>query len=229
MKTVDICIPTFPAHIGRVECFLTTTRLLREKMSASRHNLRFYVSCEPVNLTPRKVLRSMLVSACDYLQIQFQDRQAAYCDLGANMNYAMQMGEGDYVLMCQDDMALQSKFDVSDYCDFLDSNPHALVRFGYAQTQFLPCDDPLVNEVDMAGPWPFADEPWLQRRSQLLLYAEGFHHGGQEGEMSSRLVQARARIAASKNPLFSHGWMLSTIESRMREEMMHLGIKGFVV
>jgi hypothetical protein len=62
------------------------------------------------------------------------------------------------------------------------------------------------RRFDLAGPWPYGDEPHLRRRDFMDRhgwYAEGVGHHA-EGNMIRRLVENKATILAADRMYFGH-------------------------
>jgi len=145
-------------------------------------------------------------------------------NLGANMNAAMRMGEGDFVYLQQDDWCLTDHLDLSDAADLLDEHRDLdLVRFNWpTDPRMLPTFEGDVNgwpKIDVTGRWPYGDDPHLRRRDFMdkwRWYYDKGAHGTASADLMQALVRGNAHIVVSDKPYFQHVGYVSAVVDDVR-------------
>ena len=128
---MDIAISTWPNAPFRFEYFCKTVDALREKLTASRHGIRYVCSAETERDPMYPWMGDDLEAYCKEHDIELTWRDAKP-NLGANMNAALKLCTGLTIWTQQDDWLLLEPVDVSDGIDFiLEHEDVAILRYSW--------------------------------------------------------------------------------------------------
>ncbi len=223
MAAIDVVLVTWPNHPKRMEYLRETYRALREKLTASRHELRWLCSSESEPDPDAPWLGDTLVQFCadERLPLTWHYGPAS---LGAGMNTALRACTADLIFLVQDDYLLCEPLDLSDGADVLLANePPNMIRYSFPPHEygikFLPSPYPGFVQVDTFACWCYGDDPALRHRRILDRYGwftEGIGHGA-EGDMVLRLQRAHANILAAERCYFTHAGEVSAIPARLEK------------
>jgi hypothetical protein len=206
---IDVVLVTWPNHPKRMEYLQHVWRTLQEKLTASRHTLRFVCSAESERDPECVWCGEQLVGFCEYWNIPLTWHTGP-ASLGAGMNAAIKATKSDLAFVHQDDFELLYPLDLSPGAEFLSSHQEAsLIRYGYPPPRF---EWRLLDyaggwkRFDLEAHWPYGDEPHLQRRDftdRHGWYVEGVGHAS-EGMMLHRLIADNAIILAADKSYYGH-------------------------
>lgn len=231
MKTIDVCLVTWPNHIARLAYFVTTFYSLKARLKASRHELRWYCSAD-CHYHPDNEWRDH-----DRIEWMLEENSVSFNwkggpgrppNLGANMNAAMRMGDGDYIFLVQDDWLLLDDVDLSDGADKIGDFSESFVRYSWPDQDgmrpiFLSHEGDF-DQIDMSGPWPYGDDPHLRHRKSLETlgyYLEGGGHASASGDFMRRLIEQDAAIFATRRSHFRHIGDVSAVIDDKRPRRVH--------
>lgn len=230
MKTIDIAMIAWPRTAERLGYMEETLASIREKVTASRHRIVMRVSLEMFDVRGDYFTAARRICAKYDAEPRWRAKPAS---LGGNMNDALMLGHGDFILLTQDDWPWVESVDLSDDADWLErAGDYALIRYATFYTEFdgvLPGSE-LLN-VNMTGPYPYGDQPHLRRadfatcRSVTNGEPVGFYkdpgpYSGEanyatpENSMSEHLTAQGWKIAAYHPNVVSHNGCLSTDPER---------------
>jgi hypothetical protein len=218
MNAIDVVLVTWPNHPKRIKYFARTMRALREKLTATRHVLRYRCSAESESDPQSTWHGDDLEALCRDWDITLAWRPPP-ASLGGNMNAACKLAESEVFLLVQDDFQLLDPLDLSSGAEFMARHPTVdLLRYSYYQhpqhgTQFAG-ELEGWRLVDVDGYWPYGDDPQMRRplfQHRWGLYLEDCQHGASEGDMLHRLVAGRATIAAADRSYFGHFGEVSAV------------------
>jgi len=221
---VDVALVTWPNHPSRLEYFKRTVEALRANLTASRHELVWLCSAESERDPKYPWCGDALAAFCESEGIRLLYRpEGASASTGANHNAAMRAGTGDVVLLQQDDWLLTEPLDISDGVDLLlDDSTVDIVRYSFPNNDrqrptFYPWRDGW-RKLDLAGRWPYGDDPHLRRRDFMDKwgwYKEG-KHGQQSSDLMGRLIAGNATIVASRKSYFVHYGKVTAVVDDVR-------------
>jgi hypothetical protein len=225
---IDVILVTWPNHPRRLQYFRRTVRALAEKLTASRHELRWLCSSESARDPDSTWHGDELAEFCAKVGIKLHWREGPP-SLGAGMNAAARLCMAPVCLLVQDDYELLEPLDLSPGAELLAENPQIdLVRFCYFchpqyGTQFVADSGHHGwQRVNIRGYWPYGDDPQMRRRdfhAKWGWYLEGGQHGVSEGDMLWRLVRGEATIFAADRCYFGHfGEVAAVPESQEHRE-----------
>ncbi len=221
--TIDVAMTSWPNHPRRIEYITQILESLKEKLSASEHDLRFYCSAE-TEPDPRSTWHGgELEALCQTYGIELKWRDAK-ANLGANMNAAMRMGSGEFVYLQQDDWWLRAPLDLSLGADLLWRHRDLdIVRYCWPQADYmLPTLKPGPEGwrlIDPKGKWPYGDDPHLRRRDfmdQWGWYFEGGGHGSASGALMKKLAQGNSQSVVADKVYYEHKGRVSAVLGDVR-------------
>lgn len=222
MQTIDVAMVSWPNHPKRIEYCRATLEAIRDKLSASEHNLRVYCSIESERDSKSTWHGDELEALLKEHGVTYQYRKAP-ANLGANMNAAIRMCSGDFIFLDQDDWCLCEPLDLSPGANLLEQYPEIdLIRYSwplapYMLPTFLPGPDGW-RLIDPKGKWPYGDDPHLRRRDFMGKwgwYFEGGGHGSASGDMMDKLAQGNAVIAAADKVYYGHkGYVTAVVNDK---------------
>ncbi len=227
MKTIDICMTSWPNHPERIKYTRTVLEALRDNLIASSHALRLYMSAETQRDPKHTWHGRELVDLCEAFNVTMEWRDEP-ANLGANMNAAMRMGSGDFILLQQDDWLLKEPLDLSPGADLLEKHRQLdIVRYSWPDNDRMR---PTYNgeldgwrTIDPKGRWPYGDDPHLRRRDFMekwRWYKEGGGHGSASSNLMQMMIDHNAvSVVADKVYYAHHGRVSAVINGpRGREE-----------
>ena len=139
------------------------------------------------------------------------------------MNAALRLGTSPTVLLVQDDWLLLRDLDLSPGVEFIEQGGADLLRYSFPDCDsmrptFLEDPDGWPR-VDLAGLWPYGDDPHLRRRDFMDhwgWYFEGGGHGTASATLMRDLIAGEANIAvADRSSYFRHiGDVTAVIDDR---------------
>jgi hypothetical protein len=218
MNAMDVILVTWPNHPRRIEYFHRTVTGLRQKLTASRHLLRWLCSAESEQDPESTWHGDRLEALCREWDIDLSWR-APPASLGGNMNAGCKLARAEVFLLVQDDFELLEPLDLSPGAEFMARHPVVdLLRYSYYQhpqygTQFAG-EIEGWRLVNIDGFWPYGDDPQMRRplfQHRWGPYIEDCRHGASEGDMLHRLVAGRATIAAADRSYFGHFGEVSAV------------------
>ncbi len=122
MSTIAAGIITYPIHPKRVEYLEYGIEAFRRYVTASRHALVVFCSCESDDRGDVQAVRNL----CEKHHLLLRLNPSTPC-MGANQNNSMRVAfeelKTDYLLSLIDDSHATEPLDLSDEIDFLDANP----------------------------------------------------------------------------------------------------------
>lgn len=215
-KLITIALVAWPNHPARWKAFLETLASLRRHLTATGYAFEWVCSSESQADPMHKWYGSELNTLCDEEHIRLQFRQGTP-GLGENMNAALQMCTGEYILLVQDDRPLLKPLDLAASVALLERLPEiAVIRYAWPQGRDVKTGQhrcKLMTHPDgwrrfcVRTGWLYGDEPHLRHRSYMSRfgwYLEGVRHGACEGEMLYRLRRAKATVIAADDIYFGH-------------------------
>ena len=203
-KTVDVCLVTWPNHPKRWEYFQETVRVLKSRLRATYHGLRYYCSAESERDPRHEWFGDRLVSFCFEQEIELRWRHGQ-ANLGANMNAALRLGESDTIFLVQDDWLLLRDLDLSDGVDFMEAGKADLLRYYFPDVDhmrptFYEHEDDGWLRIHHDSTWLYGDDPHLRRRDFMGTfgwYFEGGGHASASATMMRHLRVLQADIAVA--------------------------------
>lgn len=184
MKRLAIGFVTYPIRPERVIYLAKALSHARQFLTASRHRLVWFITCESEKDGNKDAVRH-LASALEF----FCFWNLLHPSMGANENNAMRLAfknlEADYLLLHIDDCYATAPTDLSDGIDFLEANPDVdILRYHWSSRKecrpiFHPRSDGYM-QVDSASKWFYDDSPHIRRAN----YAEQFdwHYEGKPSD-----------------------------------------------
>ncbi|HUU46035.1 MAG TPA: hypothetical protein VM118_09895 [Acidobacteriota bacterium] len=220
---IDVAMVTWPNHPKRLAYLRETLNALDAHLYASRHSLRFYLSAESQRDPAHPWLGDELEELCRDRGITMGYRDAP-ANLGANHNAAMRMGTGEFIHLQQDDWRLEAPLDLSPGADLLDGYRDIdIVRYswpgGPSSPTFLFGGPEGWRLIDLAGKWPYGDDPHLRRRDFMDRwgwYYDGGLHGTASQQLMKTLVVGGARIVAADRSYYNHFGHVSSVIDDVR-------------
>ena len=218
MTTIDVCFVTWPITPERIEAFAKCVWEWTERLSCDDADvIRWYCSTETGGCTKEQL--DTVRHVCHLANITLHERQETP-DQGSNLNIAMRMSNGDFLIMVMDDFHLAAELNVSPHCRFLNEHPEvATIRYGWQRTLFtddIPGTD--LRFTDKSGPYPYATEPSLWRANWESEFGPWREHAGYAGPENARCHQMRHSerpVAATKTLYAKWDHTLSTRPQRM--------------
>ena len=213
---IDVAVVTWPNHPERWRCFQETLASWRKNLTAGPHTVRYVCSSESEPDPKHQWYGDELAALCkqEGIPLQFRDGKPG---LGENMNAALRMCKGDYIIVVQDDRPLVKPLAIAPYIQHLAKCPEvSLVRFSWPQgrnpTTYrfrvkVMTHPSGLRRLALSSPWIYGDDPHLRRRSFMAAhgwYIEGVRHGASEGDMIQRLRRQGATIAVADEIYCGH-------------------------
>jgi hypothetical protein len=216
MTDIEVVMVCFPNHPARVEYLRRTWDTIQRYMTASKHNLRFVCSSESERDPTCKWCGDELERFCDdnHMPLHWATGPAS---LGHGMNAAIRAAKSDSFVIHQDDYELLDHLDLSPGAIMMESHKEVdLIRYGYPPKDF---GWRLLNHAegwlkfDVKSPWPYGDEPHMQRKDFTDRHGWYQEHGGHasEGAMLRRLVNDDAVILAADKRYYGHFGSVSAV------------------
>ncbi len=215
---IDVVLVTWPSHPKRIEYLRRTWDALTAKLTAKRHVLRYVVSSESQRDPDRTWCGDELEAMCEAAGTPLRWHEGP-ASLGAGMNAALCVCTAPVVFLVQDDFTLLKPLDLSDGAEAMEAHPEVdMIRYSYYLhptngTCFTGERLAGFRRVDLAGHWPYGDDPQLRTPRAVERhgwYTEGIGHAA-EGDMLKRLVRGRATILAADECYFGHGGGVSSV------------------
>jgi glycosyltransferase involved in cell wall biosynthesis len=222
MPTIDIALVTWPRMTHRLEALKECHQRLVKHLSAPGYEIRYFCSGESLQVQREDQIRLKVYCRDNGIPLKWRYDTP---NTGANMNHALKMCDGDFIIMCQDDMFLERDLDLAPICKFLDDNKdYALVRFDSTYTTFkgelqtLP-DETKLLDVNMGGRYPYQDEPHIRRgdfAKTFGFYREGGGHGTASASINHFFQKnhGKWKIARTDPRYFTHGGIKSSMPER---------------
>ncbi len=213
--TIDVAITAWPNHPKRLAYFSQTMAAFRELVTASEHRLRLCCSAETERDPRCEWYGDDLEELCREYHVELQWRDGP-ANLGANMNAAMRMGDGDLILLQQDDWCPRKRLDLSLGAHTLitplgQRTDVDIVRYSWPEApNMLPTFGDLWDgwrRLDPAGKWPYGDDPHIRRRDFMdkwKWYYEGGKHGTASADLMGTLARGRALILVDHVNSYRH-------------------------
>jgi hypothetical protein len=221
--TIDVAMTSWPNHPRRIEYLTQILESLKEKLSASEHDLKFYCSAETEPDPKATWHGDELEAICQQYGIDLQWRDAK-ANLGANMNAAMRMGTGEFILLNQDDWWLRAPLDLSLGANLLHGHPELdIVRYCWPQADYMALTLKEGPEgwrlIDPKGRWPYGDDPHLRRRDFMGKwgwYFEGGGHGSASGTLMKLLASSNSQSVVADKVYYEHKGRVSAVLGDVR-------------
>ncbi len=223
MKTIDICIVTWPRSEERLDYLRQTLESIATHVKASRHWIRVYLSSETLDVAMERFVA--VNRLCGQMRELFPCEthwRAKRPSLGGNQNDALLLGHGEYKLLSQDDWVWTEHVDLSWDCEFLqEGTGYSFVRYATFYTEFKPRDFSIplavgcpryLHRVNTSGPWPYGDQPHLRRSDFAKRLSEtggkpiGFYTPGLQPDGSDNFGTAEIEMAVH---LVENGWKIA--------------------
>lgn len=231
MKTIDIAMVAWPRTPERLDYMTETLRSIREFVTAPGFDIRLRVSLETIDVSTHLFTEARKACA-EYDATPYW--RGKLPSLAGNMNDALMLGHGDYILLTQDDWPWQKTVDISRDAMLLDVLPqYAFVRYATFYTEFAGwiAQGVPLGRVNMSGPYPYGDQPHLRRKdfatrksatggAPIGFYVDPGPESGDlnystpENEMQVHLVKNGWQIAAYRPNVVAHNGCLSTDPAR---------------
>lgn len=242
MKTIDIAMVAWPWTPERLGYMTETLRSIREFVTAPGFDIRLRVSLETVDVSTHLFTEAR--KACAEYEATPHWR-GKLPSLAGNMNDALMLGHGDYILLTQDDWPWQGRVDIAGDCDVLERNTEfSFIRYATFYTELKDGVHFQVSNkfgvqflcpVNMSGPYPYGDQPHLRRKdfatrrsatggAPIGFYVDPGPEAGEanystpENEMQVHLVKNGWQIAAYSPNVVAHNGCLSTDPARQPQE-----------
>ena len=206
--SVDVVITTWPNHPKRLEYFRDCLRLLRERLTASRHEMHWHCTSESMQCADAEWCGADLQAICDDDGIALSWRTWEP-GLGENMNAALRLGESPMILLVQDDCHITEPLDLSPGIDFMDATADVdLLRYMWPPDERVGLieNGDGWRRFDVNDGWCYSDRPHLRRRSFMDKWGwyleKQTWQGASEGDMLLRLRAGNAVIAAADKRYF---------------------------
>ena len=123
MAQIDIALVAWPNHPKRWQCFQETLASLLRHLTATEHQLRYVCSSESVTDPNHQWYGAELAALCKAEGVKLRFRESGPPGLGENMNAALKLCRGDYILLVQDDRPLLKPLDLNESVAFMASTP----------------------------------------------------------------------------------------------------------
>jgi hypothetical protein len=132
MSHIAVGIITYPIYPKRLEYLEGCIQSIRLHLSATRHTVTAYCSCESDD---RGDVRAVM-ELCRRYDFLFRQNPSTPC-MGANANNSMRVAfeelSADYLLHLIDDCRVTGPLDMSDEIDFLDAHPETdILRYHWS-------------------------------------------------------------------------------------------------
>lgn len=235
---IDVSLLHWPIHPERTWSFAVCYARLRRFLHASKHKLHWHLVCETEGVSERDKEGIKRLCHIDGMNLLFRDGPA---NLGAGMNAAENICTAPWRIIWQDDMCLLDHLDLSPLVNFLEHQPEYLcIRTGWAHTTFdgevsvlwRPMGSAVAyadsyRNVNMRGPYPYADEPCLHRADFFDVtggpFMEGLQHGQSEGHKVRQVAASPWKVATLPEPLAVHAGVPSCIANREYKPLANVG------
>jgi hypothetical protein len=209
---------SWPNHPRRIEYTSTILDVLSEKLNARDYMMRFYMSAETQRDPDHTWHGDELEELCEHYGVVLQWRGEP-ANLGANMNAAMRMGNGEFIYLQQDDWLLREPLDLSPGADLLEKyNQLDIVRYCWPDSDRMR---PTYNgeldgwrTIDPKGKWPYGDDPHLRRRDFMdrwRWYKEGGGHGSASGSVMEMMAAGGALSVVADKVYYAHHGRVSAV------------------
>ena len=219
MSVIEVVIQSWPNHPRRLDYFRETIDAAVANLTASGHELRWWVSAESQAAPDAQWQGAALIDECRRhgLPVRFRGTPP---DIGGHLNEIWRVLKADLLFVLQDDWKLLRPLDLSAAVRLLSGHETALgVRY-WANTGYLtgPACSRFVP-INNAAPWAYGDNPALWHRrffDNLGPFMEGGLFGSHELAMGDQLresllcVWAAAECAENASYWFDH---LGTVTS----------------
>lgn len=224
---IDIAVITWPRTMARLGYLAETLRTFREKVRASRHTMTIRVSAETLGVSPEQFSECTRICHEHGAVPHWRTKPPS---LGGNMNDALMLGYGQFILLMQDDWSWLDEVNLSEDAYILDKQTqYAFIRYATFYTEFEGELGPL-SRVNMAGPYPYGDQPHLRRSDfatrrsatngdpigfyKWANYPDEQNYSLPENEMQEHLRANGWEIAAYHPNVVEHNGCLSTAPER---------------
>ncbi len=205
MTRIDVCFVTWPRHSLRIDSFQRCVALWRQHLHCDPDDeIHWHCSTETQDCNHEQLasVREACNATPGYPAIALSE-QPGPADQGTNLNVAMRMARGDFIIMVMDDFHLTRGLNVSIHCRWLQDNPEvACIRYGWKITTFIgDIPDTDLQWVNLAGSYPYATEPALMRgkwESEFGAWKENHGIAGPENTMVGVMRRSGRPIAATR-------------------------------
>lgn len=222
--TIDVTLTAWPNHPRRIEYFGRVIEALKDKLSASSHELRYFCSAETQPDPDHRWCGDELAELCCRYSV-FLSWREGLANLGNNMNAALRLCTADLIFLVQDDHLLCESLDLSPGATLLQTMLTLdMIRYhwdagprhdGSGEPRTVLCDHPDGWRRVVDGRI-YSDYPHLRRRSfmdKFGWYLEDAKYALSEGTYMLKLKELGATIAVADHPYFAHiGAVPSIIE-----------------
>jgi hypothetical protein len=218
MTTIDVCFVTWPITDERIVAFAKCVSEWTARLRCDDGDLiGWYCSTETGGCTPLQL--NAVRDICHYAQVILNERRETP-DQGSNLNVAMRMPSGDFLIMVMDDFHLAAELNVSPHYRFLTERPDvSTVRYGWISSTFTgDIEGTDLQWVNMKGGYPYATAPSLWRANweeEFGPWEENKGYCKPENHRNHQMIVSGRPIACTK---FNYGkWdgTKSTREHRM--------------
>lgn len=231
---IDVTMTAWPNHPKRIGYFRQTIEALKENLTASSHNLRYFCSAETQRDPDYSWHGNELTQLCQMHDVSLSWREGA-ANLGNNMNAALRLCTADLILLVQDDYLLLKPLNLSLGATLLETTPSLdLVRYAWPPGVNRITGQPRCLLRDHSDGWRravdgriYGDDPHLRRRSfmnRFGWYLENAAHALSEGNYYLRLLALKANVAVADCPYFGH---LGRVPAVMNDRRKHLRENAF--
>lgn len=218
MTAIDVCFVTWPITEERILSFGKCAKEWTERLACDfGDELRWMCSTETGGCTPEQIATVSDTCACH--SIRLNEREGTP-DQGSNLNIAMRMSEGDFLIMVMDDFHLAGNLNVSPHCRFLAGRPEvSTVRYGWISSTFTGnIEGTDLQWVNMKGGYPYATAPSLWRANweeEFGPWEENKGYCKPENHRNHQMIVSGRPIACTKINYGKWDGTKSTREHRM--------------
>lgn len=220
---IDIALVTWPNHPLRFDYFADTVQALKDKLTASGHELRFIASAEAKADPDSRWMGQELAEYCAIAGVELHWRKAKP-NLGANMNAALRLCSAEVIFLVQDDWILLHPLDLSPGAEFMLAHREIdLMRYSYPDVDRMrPTFHSRPDgwrDIDPGSAWFYGDDPHLRRpdfMDKWGWYLEGSYHSSASQALMSKLKAGNAKICAADKCYFQHHGKISSYPNEIR-------------
>lgn len=231
MVDLSVCVVTWPRSPERVAYLRRTLEAIkRNALDCKQFTSEIVISTESDGVFG-DLFDELSRVFLDFDVAVMKSRKDRRPCLGANMNQALSLGTGRYLLLLQDDWILNTTVNFAPFIHYLDEHPACgLVRLGWSENpvhtmigptvrhRFEDCTD--IRVVDPRSAYFYGDQPNIRRRTWIQDFGGAFVESGNLGlpevELTGRLKESRLQVVCACRNYFDHCGEVSSVTEQER-------------